>query len=281
MLHDRTIQCSTGALRITESDGEGPPILMLHGTGSCRAVFGRQLESSLGARHRLIAVDLPGHGDSDDCADPQFYALRSMARTMTELVARLRLDRFVLLGWSLGGHIAIEMIEHEGLAGLMACGTPPVARGPLAMLRAFRPSWDMPLASKEDYTDRDIARFFSLCYGRGATPELLEAIRRADGRVRSATMRAMMRGDFSDQKLAVERTPVPVALVNGREDPLIRLSYLDSFAGPSLWHGLPMVLEDAGHACFWDQPDAFNELLLAFASDAALPRDAVPLRASA
>lgn len=281
MLNDRTITCSTGALRITESDGEGLPILMIHGTGGCRAVFGRQLESPLADKHRLIAVDLPGHGESEDAADPQFYALRSMARTMSELVARLRLDRFMLLGWSLGGHIAIEMIEHEGLVGLMACGTPPVARGPLAMLRAFRPSWDMPLASKEDYTDRDVARFFSLCYGHGATPELLEAIRRADGRVRSATMRAMMRGDFTDQKLAVERSPVPVALVNGREDPLIRLSYMDTLSGPTLWHGLPIVIEEAGHACFWDQPEAFNELLLAFAADSAQPRETLPLRASA
>lgn len=281
MLHDRTIHCSAGDLRITESDGAGMPILMIHGTGSCRSVFARQLESALADRHRLIAVDLPGHGESDDAADPQFYSLRSMARTMNELVARLRLDRFMLLGWSLGGHIAIEMIEHEGLVGLMACGTPPVARGPLAMFRAFRPSWDMPLASKEDYSDRDVERFYSLCYGRGATPELLAAIRRSDGRVRSATMRAMMSGDFSDQKLAVERSQVPVALVNGREDPLIRLAYLDTLAGPTLWHGLPIVIEDAGHACFWDQPEAFNELLMAFAADAALPREVLPLRASA
>lgn len=281
MLHDRTIHCSTGDLRITESDGEGMPILMIHGTGSCRAVFGKQLESPLADRHRLVAVDLPGHGESENAADPVAYSLRNMAQTMTELVARLRLDRYMLVGWSLGGHIAIEMIEHAGLAGLMACGTPPVARGPLAMLRAFRPSWDMPLASKEDYSDRDIARFFSLCYGRGATPELLEAIRRADGRVRSATMRAMMRGDFTDQKLAVERSPVPVALVNGREDPLIRLSYLDTLAGPTLWHGLPIVIEEAGHACFWDQPEAFNDLLTAFAADTAVPRETLPIRATA
>jgi len=281
MLKDRTINCSAAALRITESDGEGMPILMIHGTGGCRAVFGKQLESELANRHRLIAVDLPGHGESENAADPASYSLRNMAKTMSELVARLRLERFMLLGWSLGGHIAIEMIEHEGLAGLLACGTPPVARGPFSMLRAFRPSWDMPLASKEVYTDRDVARFFSLCYGRGATPELLEAIRRADGRVRSATMRAMMSGDFSDQKLAVERSSVPVALVNGREDPLIRLSYMDSLAGPSLWHGLPIVIEEAGHACFWDQPETFSELLLAFAADAQMPRETFPVRATA
>jgi pimeloyl-ACP methyl ester carboxylesterase len=281
MLHHRSIQCSNGSLRITESDGEGTPVLMIHGTGGCRAVFGKQLESSLADRHRLIAVDLPGHGESDDAVDPATYSLRGMARTMGELAAHLRLDRFMILGWSLGGHIAIEMIEHEGLAGLMVCGTPPVARGPLAMLRAFRPSWDMPLASKEHYSERDIARFFSLCYGRGATPELLEAIRRADGRVRSATMRAMMRGDFADQKLAVACSAVPVALVNGREEPLIRLAYLDALAGPTLWHGLPIVIEDAGHACFWDQPEVFNELLMSFATDAAIPRQTMPVQARA
>ena len=200
MLHARTIATSAGALRLTESEGPGLPILMLHGTGSCRAVFGKQLNSALALQHRLIAVDLPGHGESEDAADPATYSLRGMTRTMTQLVEQLELERFMVLGWSLGGHIAIEMIEHPRLAGLMLCGAPPVAHGTLAMLRAFRPSWDMPLASKEDYTDRDVARFFALCYGRGATPELLDAIRRADGRVRAATVRSMMRGECLDQR---------------------------------------------------------------------------------
>ena len=280
MLHARTIATSAGALRLTESEGPGLPILMLHGTGSCRAVFGKQLDSALALQHRLIAVDLPGHGESEDAADPATYSLRGMTRTMTQLVEQLELERFMVLGWSLGGHIAIEMIEHPRLAGLMLCGAPPVAHGTLAMLRAFRPSWDMPLASKEDYTDRDVARFFALCYGRGATPELLDAIRRADGRVRAATVRSMMRGECLDQKRAVETARVPVALVNGRDEPFVRLSYLDTLAGPSLWHGVPLVIEDAGHAPFWDQPGEFNQLLGAFAGDCTF-RETIPHRKTA
>lgn len=279
MLHERTIATSAGALRLTQSEGEGLPILMLHGTGSSRIVFDKQMESPLARQHRLIAVDLPGHGDSDN-ADPAAYSLRAMAQAMEELVARLELDRFMILGWSLGGHIAIEMMDHKGLAGLMVCGAPPVGRGTLAMLRAFRPSWDMPLASKEEYSDRDVARFFSLCYGRGATPELLAAVRRADGRVRSATVRSMMRGECSDQRQAVLTAPVPVALVNGRDEPFVRLGYLDTLAGQSLWHGMPIVIEDAGHAPFWDQPTAFNEVLTAFAADASF-RETIPLRQTA
>jgi pimeloyl-ACP methyl ester carboxylesterase len=280
MLHERTIATSAGALRLTESDGEGLPILMLHGTGSCRAVFDKQFSSPLARQHRLIAVDLPGHGGSEDAPDPAVYSLRGMTQAVTELVAQLGLDRFMILGWSLGGHIAIEMIKHTGLAGLMVCGAPPVGHGTLAMLRAFRTSWDMPLASKEVYSDRDVARFFSLCYGRGATPELLAAIRRADGRVRSATVRSLMRGECLDQKRAVETARIPVALVNGRDEPFVRLSYLDTLAGTALWHGMPIVIEDAGHAPFWDQPTAFNEVLAAFAGDATF-RETLPLRASA
>ena len=279
MLVERTITTSAGALRITESDGAGTPILMIHGTGSCRAVFGKQLESALNNQHRLIALDLPGHGDSADASDVAAYSVPGLTRVLTEVVAQLGLDRFAILGWSLGGHIALEMIGHKGLQGVVVCGTPPIARGPIAMLRAFRPSLDAPLASKEHYTERDVARMFSLLYARGATPELLQAVKRADGRARVAAVRSMMRGECSDERQAVLSSPVPVAIINGRDEPFVRLGYLDSLAGPTLWHGMPMVIEDAGHACFWDQPDAFNELLSAFAGDAEAVRE--PFRASA
>ena len=91
MLNERTITTSAGALRLTESDGVGMPILMIHGTGSCRAVFGKQLESALADQHRLIAVDLPGHGESADAADVAAYTLRGLTGVMTEVVHQLGL----------------------------------------------------------------------------------------------------------------------------------------------------------------------------------------------
>ena len=89
----------------------------------------------------------------------------------------------------------------------------------------------------------------------------------------------MMRGECSDERRAVMISPVPVAIINGRDEPFVRLSYLDGLAGPTLWHGMPLVIEDAGHACFWDQPEAFNDLLSAFAGDVETVRE--PFRASA
>lgn len=268
MLTDHSIRLSNATLRITESDGPGMPIVMVHGTASSRAAFDRQLESPLADTHRLIAVDLPGHGESKDLRDAAGYSLGGLTAITAELLARLRLGRFVFVGWSLGGHIGMELLSHPDLAGLMIVGAPPVGRGSIAMLRAFHASWDMLLASKETYTDRDVARFFHLCFKRGASIELLDAIRRADGRVRPAVVRSLMRGECSDQRQAVEQAQVPVAIINGRDDPFVRLGYLDGLKSRSLWYGLPQVIEDAGHAPFWDQPETFNALLEVFAADA-------------
>lgn len=74
MLAESSITTSAGPLRLTQSDGGGMPFLMLHGTGSCRAVFGRQLQSPLARRHRLIAIDLPGHGESADATNLSTYS---------------------------------------------------------------------------------------------------------------------------------------------------------------------------------------------------------------
>lgn len=46
------------------------PILLIHGNSPCRGVFRRQLESELTEMHRLIAFDLPGHGDPSNAQDP-------------------------------------------------------------------------------------------------------------------------------------------------------------------------------------------------------------------
>lgn len=272
MLRDTNISVQGNRLRLTQSDGTGLPVLMLHGSGSSRLAFARQLESPLATSHRLIAVDLPGHGDSSDARDTSTYSLRGLTATVKAVIDALELERFALLGWSLGGHIGMEMLGDARLAGVMVCGAPPLMHAPFAMLRMFKPSWDMLLAGKEQFTERDVARYFGLCFGRGATQQLYDAVIRADGRLRVGVLQSMMRGEFLDEKRAVELATVPVALVNGREDPFVRLGYLDGLSGAGLWHGMPIVIEEAGHAPFWDQPEAFNELLSAFIDDAVASR---------
>jgi pimeloyl-ACP methyl ester carboxylesterase len=265
-ISDRTIRTPQADLRLSQSSGSGMPIVMIHGSGASRAVFARQFDSPLADAHRLIAFDLPGHGESSDARDPATaYTITGLAQTTARLLDALGIDRAIVFGWSLGGHVAIELASfHHAVSGLVLTGAPPVSRGPLGMLRGFHANWDMLLASKKVYSERDIERFEALCFGDTASPSFREAIRRTDGRLRAGVAFSMFAGKGADQKQVVEHAPFPVAVINGEHDPLVRLSYFETVAYASLWEQCHVVL-GAGHAPFWEQPELFNPLLSRFA----------------
>ncbi|HEV7276897.1 MAG TPA: alpha/beta fold hydrolase [Devosiaceae bacterium] len=269
MLTARTIRIAAGNVRLLDSCGSGLPLVLIHGAGASKEVFMRQLESPLGEQYRIIAMDLPGHGDSDDARDPATaYTLRGFAAAVGEVLKALGIARTAVYGWSLGGHIAIELLaSNPAVAGLMLTGAPPVAPGPLGMLRGFHTHWDLLLASKEHFSARDATRFHNLCFGDDGSPTFLKAIERADGRARPIVFRSMMRGECADQKQAVERAGVPIAMINGAHDPIVRLGYLSALSYRMLWDERCYVIAGAGHAPFWSAAGAFNELLGRFLPD--------------
>lgn len=268
-LFDSVVDTTHGRVSVRQSAGSGMPVLMIHGSGSSKDVFARQFTDPMANDFRMIAIDLPGHGESSDAEDPQVaYSLRGFADTVGQVIDQLGLSHAAVFGWSLGGHIGIELLHaHKAVAGLLLTGTPPVSHGVLAMLRGFHTGWDLLLTSKGQFTSRDIERFGRLCYGEGVTPSLLEAISRADGRVRTTVFKGLMRGDGADQKRTVEDSGVPIAIVNGANEPFARLSYLNSLSYRTLWGDKCHVIEGAAHAPFLTAPEQFNPLLAAFVAD--------------
>jgi pimeloyl-ACP methyl ester carboxylesterase len=265
----RILHTSHADIACADSGGTGLPLLMLHGSGASKAVFEQQFSCPYLAEYRLIALDLPGHGASSNAFDPASYTIDGLADIVAQVIEGLGLDSLVVFGWSLGGHVAIELLaRHSGILGLVLCGAPPLGRGPLAMLRGLQPRWDMLLASKEHFSNSEADRFLKLCFGAAPDPAFLDALLRADGRARSHIARAMLRGDGIDQRRAVETAAIAVALVNGAEEPFLRLSYLESLNIPRLFEGRCHVIEGAGHAPFWQNPEQFNDLLFRFMIDA-------------
>ena len=102
------IEAPNGAIAVHQSAGQGPPVVLIHGNSSSSRAFSRQLEG-LGSRVRLVAVDLPGHGESDDAKDPSAYSLPGHARAVRAVVEALDLHEARFVGWSLGGHVTLEM----------------------------------------------------------------------------------------------------------------------------------------------------------------------------
>ena len=85
--------------------GQGPAVVLLHGLGAtCASMLPTLAE--LARDHRVLAVDLPGFGDSGkpvQAYDPAFYA-----RWLTAFLDVVGVERAVLVGNSMGGRIAIE-----------------------------------------------------------------------------------------------------------------------------------------------------------------------------
>jgi pimeloyl-ACP methyl ester carboxylesterase len=237
----------------------------------------------------VIAIDLPGHGASSNASDPDTaYPMPGLAATVGDVLEALNIKRTAIFGWSLGGHIAIEMLAtNPVVAGIFITGAPPLSRGPLGVLRAFRISLDGLLASKEQFSTRDAARFLRACYGKNANPDYLKSIERADGRLRKIMSGGIMRGVGADQRRTVESAHAPVAVVNGEYESFGRLGYINGLRYSSLWDNTCHVIPGAGHAPFIDRPDLFDPLLSRFTSDVAtaeLSGDAVaaePLARSA
>jgi len=267
----RTIDIDTrnGRMRVADTGGTGVPIVLLHGSGASRNVFDKQFSSPLLSRFRLIAPDLPGHGESDDAADAERYSLPGFADAVEEMLVSLEVERAVLFGWSLGGHIAIEMAERglNDYLGLMVSGAPPAAAGSIGILRAFRTNLDLLLATRAQFSSADVQRFYDICYGAAGEPEFLDSIRRCDPRVRPAVAASLRRGTGHDQRRVVESTDLPIAMVNGIDEPFARLSYVAGLRYRNLWGDVCHIVPDAGHAAFRDQPEVFNDLLARFATD--------------
>ena len=266
-LTTRRVPTSHGDIAVWDTEDDGTPLVLIHGNSSCREVFTRQFESDLADEHRLIALDLPGHGQSDDATDPvRTYSRSGFADCVVELLRELGVSETAVFGWSLGGHIAIEMLPRvPGIKGLILSGTPPIRNRGFAEGFVISPAQGLP--RRRELSDADVEEFARIMFGASVPAFLRRAIRRADGRLREQVFAASLAGEGVDQRLTVEESTVPIAVINGHDDPLVRLDYLESVAYGNLWEGRCQRLSGAGHAAFWHLPEAFNGLVQRFLTE--------------
>lgn len=264
------IPTSHGLIAVEEAGRGDLPVVMIHGNSSCRAVFAGQLNGHLAVSHRLIALDLPGHGESGDAPEPtRTYTRPGFADAVIEVLTLMGVEMVVLVGWSLGGHIALEMAPRlPVLRGAMIIGTPPVGAGRMA--DGFRSPPHMRLAAQQHLSPDEIETFGGAVFGTGFDQPLRTAMARADGRARRIMFDAARAGVGIDQRLVVETLGFPLAVVNGADDPLINLDYLDGLDYANLWGGRCIRIPGAGHAPFRDAPAAFDPILARFLDAVAL-----------
>jgi pimeloyl-ACP methyl ester carboxylesterase len=237
--------------------GAGPPLVLLHPLGADRRVWD-PIAAPLVTTHEVIALDLPGFGESPPLPSGTVPTPRALADAVTTLLSELGIERPHVVGNSLGGWVALEL----GLAGSAGQVT---AIAPAGL-------WSAPLAPKSSLAHR-LARALApliepaarsrrgrrlLLSGSVAYPDripgreaahLVRAYARAPGF--TAVNDAMRAATFT----ALDRIPCPVTLIWPEHDHLVeRPARLPNQV-------ISVALPDAGHVPMWDAPAALVALI--------------------
>jgi pimeloyl-ACP methyl ester carboxylesterase len=259
-----------GDIAYRDSNGAGRPIVFVHGNSASSKTWRHVLDSPFGERYRCLALDLPGHGGSARLAGPSAYSVPAYARAVAEFVDGLDLRDPVLVGWSLGGHIAVETAPAlPGLAGLVIFGTPPI--GDVAVFdSAFLPNPVVSTGFMPD-VDEPTARAYATSFlAPGSSVSLdpfVADILATDPAARAGLSVSLPNGDFADEPKILTQLTVPLAVLHGREEALINLDYLRGLTMPTLWRGAVQVLDGVGHSPQEEAPAEFTRILDEFVTE--------------
>ena len=248
--------------------GEGAQTLVLiHGNSACKEVFHNQFNQ---LDMPMIAFDLPGHGSSSDAAQPESqYTIPGYALLIKRALQAMEITNPLVYGWSLGGHIGIEMAGRGfDLAGLAISGTPPCGPGMEEVMQAFMPVEAGAITTAAEATDEQIDLYVRAVYGGlDPVPELFtRAARRTDGIARATMGMAIAMGEQGcHQRTVVAGWDKPMACGHGEQDEFINREYLDTVVWRNLDEGKIRTFR-TGHAPFVEDPDAFNDWISGFAS---------------
>lgn len=245
--------------------GELGTILFIHGNSFSSKTFSKQFESSIFEGYRLLALDLYGHGDSENLLNPFGYHLPQYAKLVVEFVKELGLSNVKIAGHSLGGHIALELLTHkiEGLvSGVFVWGTPPLSN-PIKEITAFLPNPAGAYLYQSSLSEEESIEFVSQCFGewKEELSEMVRIVQKTSVDARPSLGASIGQLNFSDEVKAIEEAPFEVALVYGTEDRLINATHFNSLEIQNLWNGQAYPLKGS-HFCHIDQVNDFNFLLL-------------------
>ena len=126
--------------------GSGRPLVMLHGEWGSGKLL-EPLMTQLAADRPVLAIDLPGHGESDSLA-PKKPSLADYASTVIEVLGKLGIDAFDIYGRQMGAFVALEVTARApGAEALVLEDLPLIPEADVADLRtncapAVEPAWD-------------------------------------------------------------------------------------------------------------------------------------------
>lgn len=258
-----------GILLNVEGSGDGPAVLLLHGfTGSGRSLlsFARAWPG-----FTTLAVDVIGHGLSDAPEDASRYTMSACIDDLVALIDVLGYDRVALLGYSMGGRIALRFaLAHPERLWALVLESASTGIEDEAERRA-RVESDETLAQQLEREGIepfiDYWQSIPLWASQSRLPqEKREALRRQRLQNRATGLANSLRGMGAGADEAVfGRLPslnLPCLVMAGDLDTKYR--DLARAMVPTMPAAELCIINDAGHAAHFEQPEAFAQSVARF-----------------
>jgi len=246
-------------------------IFFIHGNSISSRSWMKQLESPLFDNYRLIAFDLPAHGDSLASPNPEIdYSMPGLAKVMTKAVAALGGNSpYILSGIALGSNIIAEMLNFNlHPDGIVLAASSVISRKYQAEKFA-KPGTHVFVVFTERSSEDDV-RTYAL---EGMfTPnekdinEFVEDYYRVKTPFRSIFNHSIEQKYYSDEILLLQHVKNPILMIFGEDEQIIDPTYLDK-AILNVWHDHVVKIPGASHLVNIDQPEAFNTVLADYAEE--------------
>ena len=249
----------------TALGGGGPTILMLHGIGGGHLAFAPQVETFASAGYRAVALDMPGYGRS---APIEPYTFKGLAQSCIALIDALKCDDVILLGHSMGGMVAQEVVARrpERVSRLILCGTSPSFGKPDGdWQREFIAQRTAPLDAGK--TMEELAQtLVPQMVGPGSLPEGVRLAQHCMAQVPASTYRRALECIVTfDRRESLKAIRVPTLLIAGEHDrnapPAVMKKMAEAIANSTY-----VEMKGIGHLQNLEAPEDFDGLVLNFLS---------------
>lgn len=245
-----------------QAAGEGVPLVLLHGLGNNSQSWSRQY-AGLKQHVRVIGWDTPGYGKSSD-PEPEFRTFGELAEILKGFLDALALGPVYLLGHSMGSTLAMEFAAKypEYLKALILAAS---TRGGAANPETNEQKLKNRLHNIEHLTPQELAeRRTPALFSPYAAEELIAEAKGIMSQVRLAGYRSVAYSLYhADQTPLLSAIKLPTLLICGEDDgvtPVAESKIVEQgIAGSTL-----KLIPRAGHLCYMEQPDMFNELVRSF-----------------
>ena len=245
----------------------GRPILFFHGASQSWLTWSRQLDSELARHHRLVAMDLRGHGLSDKPRDAYGDA-RLWADDVAAIIDALNLDRPILSGWSYGPLVILDYLRHYGedrIGGIHFVGG-ITKLGSDAAMSVITPEWLTLVpglfATDVEESVRSLESLLRLCFLRQPSATDLYLMLGYNVSVPPYVRQGLFSRAFDNDDL-LPRIRKPVLITHGANDAVVKPDVVDQHKA-GVAHAQIHIMPNVGHAPFWEDSAAFNQRLHAF-----------------